>query len=215
MTHGPGDPDRVAGQARWCLAAFPWRDRVERSDEIVGTVLDALPDDAPRLPLTTAVDLVGGGIRTRRQRRPPLGTRVAYRLGRRIHPRWIRWVYDDVEDPHYARNIRLRMAACAMAAVIVGLLATDVKSFFSLAITLMVSSSFIERDRHKVRARHGLGPGGVDPSATWVRRHAKRMVPNLGLSVLLVGVGLPLVVGGRQPSGAPLTRARCCFAPTV
>ena len=100
---------RVERQARRLLAAYPWRVRAEQGDEIIGTVLDALPPGARRLPPRTAIDLVRGGWRVRSQRRPPWLTVLAYATGFRIDVRWIRWVFDDLEDPRYVRNRLIRV----------------------------------------------------------------------------------------------------------
>ncbi|HMJ75714.1 MAG TPA: hypothetical protein VK507_07065, partial [Iamia sp.] len=102
---------RAEQQARRLLATYPWRVRAEQGGEIIGTVLDALPPDAGRLPVRTAIDLARGGWRVRTRRRPPWLTVLAYNLGFRIGPQWIWWVYDDLENPDYVRTKRRRIAA--------------------------------------------------------------------------------------------------------
>lgn len=167
-------PSRPEAQARRLLAAYPWRMRAEQGDEIVATVLDTLPPGAGRLPWRTAVDLVRGGLRTRRQRRPPFHTRLAFWCGRTIHPRWIWWVFDALEDPGYRRKATLRRMAMGVVAYLPVLVLYRHPGNAVVGATVWAVMSIIgwgiwgERERRYLRTRHGLVPGGSDPNVVWV-----------------------------------------------
>ncbi len=191
---------RPEAQARRLLAAYPWRMRAEQGDEIVATVLDTLPVGATRLPWRTAVDLVRGGLRTRRQRRPPFLTWLAFDVGFVIHPRWIWWVFDKLEDPNYRRNSFLMRAVGpgltygTMTVLLNGvtvllngggrsflglmaLFATGLLPWLGVATALEAGFRVIERDRERRRARYGLLPGGSDPRMVWIRTVQKPLWP--------------------------------------
>lgn len=176
-------PRRPEAQARRLLAAYPWRMRAEQGDEIVATVLDTLPPGAARLPWRTVVDLVRGGLRTRRQRRPPFLTWLAYHSGRTIHPRWIWWVFDRLEDPRYRRNDALHRILGAVVAL-GALAALSGDGFYVFTLLWMVPAACLgarfhgEGHRNRVRARYGLVAGGSNPNVVWVTtaRRAPRPV---------------------------------------
>jgi hypothetical protein len=194
-----GGGGRAERRARRLLAAYPWRVRAEQGDEIVGTVLDTLAPDARRMPWRDQLDLVRGGIRTRRQRRPPWPTVLAYRIGFRIHPRWIRWVFDDLERPDHVRHRRVAIAVqgAVAVAVLVALSVVwetglDAGTPFVLVVSLVTAVVGVERERQRRRARHGLLPGGSDPSQVWVERPVGRLLPNVPVARLLVVTGVPV-----------------------
>ena len=183
-------------QARRLLAAYPWRVRAEQGDEIVGTVLDALPAGARRLPVRTSVDLVRGGWRVRARRRPPWPTAIAYWLGLRISPRWIQWVYDDLEAPDYVRNRRWSSSVAwfAVTAVIAFVFRDPLIMFYGSGglVGLVVH---VPRDREQRRARYGLAAGGSDPRVIWIRRHRPALVADVPVAPLALAVGTALVAG--------------------
>ncbi len=172
-------PARVERPVRRALVAFPWRDRSERGDEIVGTVLDALAPDADRLPLRTSLDLIRGGLRIRRQRRPPLPVWLAYSSGLRISKRWVRWIFDDLDDPRYvakatARRIVVTSPAWALSLVLERSLAGVLVSLGVVAsLALVLPRWTIPRERQMPRRTYGLLAGGRDPGKTWVRRRLR------------------------------------------
>lgn len=166
---------RPEAQARRLVAAYPWRVREERGAEIVGTVLDTLPPDAGHLPLATAVDLVRGGLRTRRQRRPPFRTRLAHDFGLTIHPRWIWWVFDRVEHPRYRRHdVLRRIGSMVVAFGVIAVLQRNL-ALFLLAGALATLSAVVaarlfgEPQRNGIRRRYGLVAGGSNPDVVWVQ----------------------------------------------
>jgi hypothetical protein len=184
-------------RVRLLLAAYPWRVRAEQGDEIVGTVLDALPPGARRLPVRTAIDLVRGGFRVRVRRRPPWPTVLAYRLGLRIDARWTGWVFDDVEHPHYVRNRRIRAGLAWL--LVMGPMAW---AFGDPMVVLYGSGGLvggmagIARERERRRARHGLVPGGSDPTRVWVQQRRRALFPDVAVAPLLLALGLPPALGG-------------------
>lgn len=195
-------PSRAEDQARRLLETFPWRVRLERGDEIVATTLDSLPPGADRLPLATAFDLARGGFRIRRQNRPPLPTRISYRLGARIHPRWLRWVFDDLIDPGYVRRTRRQLASfwfafgIGMVAFLGSSALPTAVMVAAISLPMSVRRAALERNRDRMLARHGLTPAGLDPGVTWVRFHRRRLVPNASIaSVVTIGGLTALAVG--------------------
>ncbi len=184
-------------RARRLLAAYPWRVRAEQGDEILGTVLDTLPPDTARLPWRAQLDLVRGGIRMRRQRRPPWLTVLAYSFGLRISARWIRWVYDDVERPGYAWVAAWRAFVGALLASIGLALVTRTPPLILLYCIIfpIVAARRSERDRARVRARYGLVAGGSDPSVVWVERDRPATLPDLGIGAIALAVGGATTLG--------------------
>lgn len=180
---------RVEDQARRLLVAYPWRMRAEQGDEIVGTVLDALPPGSSRLSWRTALDLVRGGLNTRRRRRPPLLTRLAFDLGQTLHPRWIWWVYDRLEDPNYRRHDALRrMASLLVAFGLFGFIQGDLGLYLVPSLlaapAAVVSARLVgQRQRDVKRARHGLIAGGSDPRMVWVETERRSLRPGRGRRV--------------------------------
>lgn len=194
---------RAERQARRLMVAYPWRVRAEQGDEIVGTVLDDLPSDARRLPVRTMVDLVRGGWRVRSRRRPPLTTVIAYWLGFRISPRWIQWVYDDLEHPGYVRVHRWRAAAEWFAiCVAMSVLLRDPLFVFYASGGIVVAAWRVPRDREQRRARFGLTAGGSDPRLVWVRRQRAGLVPHVAIAPLALAVGSALTAGAAACTAA-------------
>jgi hypothetical protein len=61
--HGSG---RLEGRARWLLRAYPAAYRADRGEEIIGTLLEAVPPGRDWPPSREAVALVAAGLRARR-----------------------------------------------------------------------------------------------------------------------------------------------------
>jgi len=187
-------------QIRRLLAAYPRRMRAEQGDEIVATALDTLPPGVSHLPLRMAVDLVRGGLRTRHQRRPPFLTRLAFEFGLTIHPRWIWWIYDRLEDPRYRRNAVLRRIATGFLPYLPVLALSRRLDHALLWMTVSMAMSFVgwrlwgEWERNRLRARHGLVAGGSNPHMVWVRIPTTA-VPNTPIARLAAALGLPLSLG--------------------
>lgn len=185
-------------RARLLLAAYPWRVRTEQGDEIVGTVLDALPPGSTRLPWRDQVDLVRGGIRMRNQRRPPWPTVLAYNSSLRIGPQWIGWVFDDLEQPRYVRAKCLRLTLWWALVVSAFALPMGDLGVVVLAMggTLVATMLQVPTDRERKRTRYGLAPGGRHPALLWVERPQRPRLPDLGVGVVALVVGLAAAIGG-------------------
>jgi len=63
---GHGDAGRLERRARWLLRAYPAAYRADRGEEIIGTLLDAVPPGRDWPPSQEAVALVAAGLRARR-----------------------------------------------------------------------------------------------------------------------------------------------------
>ncbi len=183
-------------RARRLLAAYPWRVRVEQGDEIVGTTLDAMAPGAERLPWRDQLDLVRGGLRVRRRRRPPWPVRLAYSFGLRLDARWIWWVFDELERPDYVRSKRRRLLVwwfVAMSALAV-LLRDPLAILYGIG-GVAGALATVPRERARRRARHGLAPGGSDPRIVWIERARPAVVPNLSAGTVAIAVGGAAMAG--------------------
>jgi hypothetical protein len=63
---GYGDAGRLERRARWLLRAYPAAYRADRGEEIIGTLLEAVPPGRDWPPSREAVALVAAGLRARR-----------------------------------------------------------------------------------------------------------------------------------------------------
>ncbi len=100
----------VERQVHWLVRAWPYPDRMERGDEIVGTTLDLVPEGRTRVPLLTAFNLVIGGLTARRRARPPLWRWLLYVMGLRLPLRWHRWMLNNLLGPGWRfRLVRNRI----------------------------------------------------------------------------------------------------------
>jgi hypothetical protein len=63
---GHGDAGRLERRTRWLLRAYPAAYRADRGEEIIGTLLEAVPPGRDWLPSREAVALVAAGLRARR-----------------------------------------------------------------------------------------------------------------------------------------------------
>lgn len=63
---GHGDAGRVERRARWLLRAYPAAYRADRGEEIIGTLLEAVPPGQDWPPPREAVALAAAGLRARR-----------------------------------------------------------------------------------------------------------------------------------------------------
>jgi hypothetical protein len=63
---GHGDAGRLERRARWLLRAYPAAYRADRGEEIIGTLLEAVPPGRDWPPSREAVALVAAGLRARR-----------------------------------------------------------------------------------------------------------------------------------------------------
>jgi hypothetical protein len=63
---GPGDAGRLERRARWLLRAYPAAYRADRGEEIIGTLLEAVPPSRDWPPSREAVALAAAGLRARR-----------------------------------------------------------------------------------------------------------------------------------------------------
>lgn len=66
-------------RCRALLRAWPWRDRQERGEELVGTMLDVIDPARTWPPLALVIDMLVGGWAAHRRRRPSLLARLHYR----------------------------------------------------------------------------------------------------------------------------------------
>jgi hypothetical protein len=63
---GHGDAGRLERRARWLLRAYPAAYRGDRAEEIIGTILEAVPPGRDWPPSREAIALVASGLRARR-----------------------------------------------------------------------------------------------------------------------------------------------------
>ena len=63
---GHGDAGRLERRARWLLRAYPAAYRADRAEEIIGTILEAVPPGQDWPPSREAIALVASGLRARR-----------------------------------------------------------------------------------------------------------------------------------------------------
>ena len=63
---GHGDAGRLERRARWLLRAYPAAYRADRGEEIIGTLLEAVPPGRDWPPSREAVALAAAGLRARR-----------------------------------------------------------------------------------------------------------------------------------------------------
>ena len=63
---GHGDAGRLERRARWLLRAYPAVYRADRGEEIIGTILEAVPPGRDWPPSREAIALVASGLRARR-----------------------------------------------------------------------------------------------------------------------------------------------------
>jgi hypothetical protein len=63
---GHGDAGRLERRTRWLLRAYPAAYRADRGEEIIGTLLEAVPPGRDWPPSREAVALVAAGLRARR-----------------------------------------------------------------------------------------------------------------------------------------------------
>ena len=63
---GHGDAGRLERRARWLLRAYPAAYRADRGEEIIGTLLEAVPPGRDWPPPREAIALVASGLRARR-----------------------------------------------------------------------------------------------------------------------------------------------------
>lgn len=100
----------VERQVRQLVRAWPYPDRRERGDEIVGTTLDLVPEGSKRLPFALAINLVFGGLQARWRARPPFWRWIYYVMGGRLPLMWHRWMLNDLLGPGWRlRWVRRRV----------------------------------------------------------------------------------------------------------
>jgi len=151
------------------LRAWPIPDRAERGDEIVGTTLDLLPDEATRLPLAIALNLVIGGLRARWRMRPPVLRWFHYRMGGRLHSRWHRWMFNDLTSPGWRRRMVVSKLLMGLCGWLLGTLAAQIyllhkfdgsqALFMLIPFVGFVAGTLIRtrKDRDRQLERHGYG----------------------------------------------------------
>lgn len=125
----------VERRARLLMRAWPRPDRHDRGEEIVGTTLDLVPDEATRIPLLIAVNLVVGGLRARWRIRPPVWRWAYYRAGGRLPSRWHRWMLNDLLAPGWRR----RISTGPVVGVLIGLVAARLSTHQAIPVLLIVS----------------------------------------------------------------------------
>lgn len=164
----------VERQVRWLVRAWPYPDRMERGDEIVGTTLDLMSEGRTTIPLAIVVSLLIGGLTARWRARPPIWRWFYYQMGGRLALRWHRWMINDLMAPGWRfRIVRVRTTMMLTAAWL-GVLsarasfhAPDNHSAFSDPIMnplywlvlgagiVLVSAWQAKRFRDRILVRHG------------------------------------------------------------
>ena len=76
---GPGDAGRLERRARWLLRAYPAAYRADRGEEIIGTLLEAVPPGRDWPPPREAIALVAAGLHARRAANLRQGLAVSLR----------------------------------------------------------------------------------------------------------------------------------------
>jgi hypothetical protein len=126
----------VERQVRVLMRSWPRPVRHERGEEIVGTTLDLVADEATHIPLLIAVNLVVGGLRARWRIRPPVWRWAYYRAGGRLSSRWHRWMLNDLLAPGWRR----RVATGPFVGVLIGLIAAEMVTHQAIPVLLIVSA---------------------------------------------------------------------------
>jgi hypothetical protein len=192
-------------RCRFLLRAWPWRDRWERGDELVGTMLDVSEGRRSWPSLLLVVDMVLGGIRARLRRRPPLLTRVSYLQGK-IPYRWHEWMLDRLLAPGWRRRYvldRVLVVLWGWLGAWVLLAAIDgghaIPFLVVGPIVAAVSGSMgAEADRRRVLRRNGYSLEGSPPRLVsllvWSERPER--FPNVRLAPVAAAAAAPLLGGG-------------------
>lgn len=168
----------IERQVRFLIRAWPIPDRAERGEEVIGTTLDLVPDEANRVPMALAVNLVLGGFKARMRNRPPFWRWAYYRAGGRLPAQWHRWMLNDLSGPGWRR--RILVSRLAMAVIAIGTAWELVRLQLgaraepdSLLMTLAAYSvgmllfyrPMTRRDRNRQLSRNGYGAShGMAPS---------------------------------------------------
>jgi hypothetical protein len=79
MNESASESGRLVRRARWLLRAYPAAYRAERGEEIIGTLLEAVPPGREWPPAREAVALVAAGLRARRAANLRQGLAVSLR----------------------------------------------------------------------------------------------------------------------------------------
>lgn len=133
---------RFARSAAFWLRAYPRRWRAERAAEVTAVLADLAPPGATRLAARTAAALVLAGWAARWREHPPPRVMLDYRLfGRRVPPRYLAWVRDDVDGPWYPLRAPLHggwpVAAIALGAALPNGLARGSAPWWMAGIMLL------------------------------------------------------------------------------
>jgi hypothetical protein len=195
-------------RCRLLLRAWPWRDRWERGDELVGTMLDVIGEGREWPPPGLAVDMVVGGIRAHRRRRPPLPTYLWFLHSGRLEYRWHEWMLDRLLAPGWRRRLTISGAMryltlwlpiwLAFLSVLTlapwgWLFPVTMTAFFSL--THLVAA---ERARAVILKNHGYSLEGSPPRVVshlvWAKRHER--IANIRLAPVMAAASLPLIGAG-------------------
>jgi hypothetical protein len=192
-------------RCRFLLRAWPWRDRQERGEEIVGTMLDLAGPGRSWPSLGMALNIVVGGWRARRRRRPPFTTRLLYRLGGPLDYRWHQWLLDDLLTPGWRRRHVARSLGSYLRWVVpFGIFAFESRALGRLVVAgcavvnLALTSVLANRRRRRDLRRRGysidVATKRVESHLAWVSR--VRVVPNVRVSPIVLTMSVPLIATG-------------------
>jgi len=189
------------------LRAYPHWVRVTRGPEIAGTIMDLLPEDATRIPLAMALDVLLGGLRSR-WHDPPLRVRLALLAESKapLDPRWHGWLLDDVFRPRYwcREAVRRGLMYLPIWTLLEWLLSTAGespagwwwRSLIRSGTWGLVQSMFSARHRQRALERNGYRGDGVPDGNLQLVWERFAPVPNLRLAPMLLTAGLSLLVAG-------------------
>jgi hypothetical protein len=196
-------------RCRFLLRAWPWRDRWERGEELVGTMLDVSDENRTWPSPTMAADMVVAGIRARRRRRPPWTVRVQLTTRARIDHRWHEWMLDRLLAPGWRRRMAMANARYVLTYMLV------MRALFGpferprpiiaaltvgmLALILVVGFLIAGWDRARILNHNGYALEGSPPRLVsrlvWMEQGER--IANVRLAPVVAAVSLPLFLVGR------------------
>jgi hypothetical protein len=197
-------------RCRCLLRAWPWRDRAERGEELLGTMLDVTDDDRSWPSPVMAADMVVAGIRARRRRRPPWTVRVQLSTRARLDHRWHEWMLDRLLAPGWRRRIataNARVATCILL-VQVMIRLPYARPVPPLVVPVMVGMVafvsaggflFAGSDRARILRRNGYVLEGSPPRLVsrlvWTEQGER--IANVRLAPVMAAISLPMFLAGR------------------
>ena len=207
-------------RCRFLLRAWPWRDRWERGEELLGTMLDVSGEDRSWPSPAMAADMIVGGIRARRRRRPPWPVRMQLTVGGRLDHRWHEWMLDRLLAPGWRRRLTLAKVRYVVTYMVLMRVLFGpyerprpiFEAFTVILLALVLVGGFLLAgwDRTRILRRNGYALEGSPPRLVsrlvWTEQGAR--LPNVRLAPVMAALSLPLFLAGlalvaflRSPTG--------------